>query len=108
MSQFPQKANSLSNPAYWINIIDEQFRKKNYRHARDFILKALTNFPNHPLLLDRLFIVDQRWNLPIAGNKIHLVIPFIVTLIKSAVIQYRLIRDQHPEIQIVIVKKVVD
>ena len=69
------KATSLSNPASWVNIIDEQFRKKNYRHARDFILKALTNFPNHPLLLDRLFIVDQRWNLPIAGNKIHLVIP---------------------------------
>ena len=64
-----------SNLANWIILINEQFHKKDYRHARDLILQGLVNFPSHPLLLDRLFIVDQRWSLPIAGSRVHLTIP---------------------------------
>lgn len=67
--------SAKSNLAYWITLINEQFHKKDYRHARDLILQGLANFPNHPLLLDRLFIVDQRWSLPIAGGRVHLTIP---------------------------------
>ena len=48
------------NLNYWITLIDEKFREKNYQAARDFILQGLVNFPNHSILLDRLFIVDQR------------------------------------------------
>ena len=69
------EANSISSPAFWITLIDEQFRKKDYRNARNFILKGLASFPHFPALLDRLFIVDQRWNSPIANKRIHLVIP---------------------------------
>ncbi len=64
-----------SNLAHWITLINAQFQKKDYRYARDLILQGLTNFPDHPQLLDRLFIVDQRWSLPIAGNKYYLTIP---------------------------------
>ncbi|WP_295627335.1 GNAT family protein [uncultured Nitrosomonas sp.] len=64
-----------SNPIYWINLVDDQFRQKNFGRARDFIIQALANFPDHPVLLDRLFIVDQRWNSLIACNKIHLSTP---------------------------------
>lgn len=60
---------------YWITLIDEKFREKNYQAARDFILQGLVSFPNHSILLDRLFIVDQRWCSPIAGNRIHMTIP---------------------------------
>ena len=63
------------NLDYWITLIDEKFREKSYQAARDFILQGLVNFPNHSILLDRLFIVDQRWSSPIAGNSIHLTIP---------------------------------
>lgn len=63
------------NLDYWITLIDEKFREKNYQAARDFILQGLVNFPNRPILLDRLFIVDQRWCSPIASNSIHLTIP---------------------------------
>lgn len=63
------------NLDYWITLIDEKFREKNYKAARDFILQGLVSFPDQSILLDRLFIVDQRWCLPIAGNKIHLAIP---------------------------------
>ncbi|MDV6343980.1 GNAT family protein [Nitrosomonas sp. Is37] len=69
------EAPAKSNLSYWLSLVDEQFRKKSYTLARDFILRGLVDFPNHPLLLDRLFIVDRQWNLPIAGNRIHLVIP---------------------------------
>lgn len=62
------------NLDYWITIIDEKFREKNYQAARDFILQGLANFPNHSILQDRLFIVDQQWCLPISGNSIHLTI----------------------------------
>ncbi|WP_293007667.1 GNAT family protein [Nitrosomonas sp.] len=64
-----------SNPIYWINLVDDQFRQKNFGHARDFIIQGLANFPDHSVLLDRLFIVDQRWNSLIACNKIHLSMP---------------------------------
>lgn len=67
----PEKSNLTD----WVALINEQFHKKDYRHARDLILQGLVNFPNHPLLLDRLFIVDQCWNLPIASSRVHLTIP---------------------------------
>lgn len=66
---------SKPNLAYWITLINEQFLKKDYQHARNLILQGLVNFPSHPLLLDRLFIVDQRWSLPIASSRVHLTIP---------------------------------
>ncbi|MCE7913076.1 MAG: N-acetyltransferase [Nitrosomonas sp. PRO4] len=59
----------------WLSLVDEQFRKKDFKHARDVVLQGLKNFPNHPHLLDRLFIVDQRWDTPISGHKVHLTIP---------------------------------
>lgn len=76
----PDVPNSAPTPAksnlsYWISLVDEQFRKKNYQLTRGFILQGLVNFPNNPLLLDRLFIVDQQWNLPLSGSRIHLVSP---------------------------------
>jgi RimJ/RimL family protein N-acetyltransferase len=71
----PKSALAKSNLSYWITQVDEQFRKKDFNVARDLIFHGLVHFPNHPLLLDRLFIVNQHWNLPIAGNKIHLMIP---------------------------------
>lgn len=58
-----------------ITLIDEQLRKKNFSFARDSILQALIKFPSHPLLLDKLFIVDQRWNEPIVSGRFHLTVP---------------------------------
>ena len=40
-----------SNPIYWINLVDDQFRQKNFGHARDFIIQGLANFPDHSVLL---------------------------------------------------------
>ena len=61
--------------AFWIKAIDELFKQKNFLRAHDLIQLALTDFWNHPGLLDRLFIVDRQWNLPLISNKIHLLIP---------------------------------
>ncbi len=61
--------------ASWTKAIDEFFRQKNFQYAHDLIQLALADFQNHPGLLDRLFIVDGRWNLPLISNRIHLLIP---------------------------------
>lgn len=61
--------------SHWIALADEQFRKKDFSAARNIIRQGLLHFPGHPQLRDRLLIVDQRWNLPVAGNGIHLVKP---------------------------------
>jgi len=79
MSKF-EELNSARLPikpsaAEWLSVVDEQFRNKDFKHARDYVLQGLENFPNHQQLLDRLFIVDQRWDIPISGRKIHLTIP---------------------------------
>lgn len=61
--------------ASWTKAIDELFKQKNFQRAHDLIQLALAEFQNHPGLLDRLFIVDERWNSPLISNKIHLLIP---------------------------------
>ena len=69
------ETSAESNLVYWMTLVDEQFRKKDFGRARDYILQGLAKFPYHPLLLDRLFIVDRRWNSPIACSKLRLAIP---------------------------------
>ena len=59
----------------WLGVIDEQFRKQDYRQARNLILQALPIFPDHAVLRDRLFMVDSRWSESVASRGIHLVTP---------------------------------
>ena len=59
----------------WVTLIDDQLRGKDFKHARESILQGLTLFPDQHVLLDRLFIVDARWNKPLISNRIHLSIP---------------------------------
>ncbi|MCC8996375.1 MAG: GNAT family N-acetyltransferase [Nitrosomonas sp.] len=59
----------------WLAVIDEQFRKQDYRQARNLILQALPIFPDYAVLRDRLLMVDSRWSEPLACRGIHLVTP---------------------------------
>lgn len=59
----------------WLGMIDEQFRKQDYRQARYLILQALSIFPDCAVFRDRLLIVDSRWSQPIASAGIHLITP---------------------------------
>ncbi|MBK7352973.1 MAG: hypothetical protein IPI97_06380 [Nitrosomonas sp.] len=59
----------------WINAIDELFSQKNYKRAYELIQIALADFKDHPRLLDRWFIVNEKWNLPLISGKFHLLIP---------------------------------
>lgn len=72
ITEMPTKKRNLTD---WLALVDEQFRHKDFKRARDLILQGLATFPNQHSLLDRLFIVDQRWNLPLSSNRIHLSIP---------------------------------
>lgn len=63
------------NVNQWLTMIDEQFRKQDYRRARDLILQALAIFPDYAMLRDRLLMVDSRWSEPVACRGIHLAIP---------------------------------
>ncbi|MCC7090336.1 N-acetyltransferase [Nitrosomonas sp. JL21] len=63
------------NTHQWLCAIDEQFRKQDYRQARNLILQALPIFPDHAMLRDRLLMVDSHWSEPIASRGIHLVTP---------------------------------
>lgn len=42
---------------------------------RNIIRQGVQHLSGNPQLRDRLLIVDQRWNLPVAGNGIHLMKP---------------------------------
>ena len=55
----------------WVTLIDDQLRGKDFKRARELILQGLTLFPDQHVLLDRLFIVDARWNKPLISNRIH-------------------------------------
>lgn len=63
------------NLTNWVALIDRQLREKNFKRARESILQGLTFFPDKPALLDRLFIIDQRWNMPLSSGRVHLCIP---------------------------------
>lgn len=69
------KSSAFSSLDYTIALIDEQFHKKDYKKAYSYVLQGLKNFPDHPILLDRFFIVDPRWCLFISSNNTHLVRP---------------------------------
>ena len=69
------KSSAFSSLDYTIALIDQQFQKKDYKKACNFILQGIKNFPDHPNLLDRFFIVDPRWCLLISGNDMHLARP---------------------------------
>jgi len=59
----------------WLAVIDEQFRKQDYRQARDLLLQALSIFPDHAVLRDRLLMVDSRWSETLSCRGTHLVTP---------------------------------
>lgn len=58
-----------------VTLIDDQLRGKDFKRARELILQGLIFFPDQHALLDRLFIVDARWNMPLFSNRIHLSLP---------------------------------
>ncbi len=63
------------NVHQWLGAFDEQFRKQDYRQARNLILQALSIFPDYSVLRDRLLMVDSQWSEPIVSRGIHLVTP---------------------------------
>ncbi len=71
MSVMPPKWNVNQ----WLTMIDEQFRKQDFRQARNLILQALAIFPDIAVFRDRLLMVDSHWSKPITCRGIHLVIP---------------------------------